>query len=80
MDALQVDNAGSVPNNGNLYNSKHSLSLWDEGTLEAEQRGIADSALAEPSGAGRDTWARYPQSGDFIANVPARQDEGIRIN
>ncbi len=40
------------------------------------KRSIADSALAEPFGAGGDAQARYPQSGDFIANVSARQIEG----
>ena len=40
------------------------------------KRSIADSALAEPFGAGGDAQARYPQSGDFIANVSARQSEG----
>jgi hypothetical protein len=37
--------------------------------------GIADSALAEPSGAGSDAWTRYPQTGDFITNVSARQGD-----
>ena len=39
--------------------------------------GIADSALAEPSGAGSDAWARYPRTGDFITNVSARRDGGM---
>jgi len=31
--------------------------------------------LAEPSGAGSDAKARFPQTGDFITNVSARRDE-----
>ena len=38
--------------------------------------GIVDSALAEPSGAGDDAWARYPQTGNFITNVSACQGGG----
>jgi hypothetical protein len=33
--------------------------------------------LAEPSGAGSDAWARYPQTGDFITNVFARRGEVV---
>lgn len=38
--------------------------------------GIADSALAEPSGAESDAQVRYPQTADSVSNVSAHRGEG----
>jgi hypothetical protein len=39
--------------------------------------GTADSALADPSGAGGSVQARYPQTAHFVSNVSARGGEVI---
>jgi hypothetical protein len=51
------------------------LTLLDHPLRPVGGEGTADSALAEPSGAGSGAKARYPQTGDFITNVSARRGE-----
>ena len=51
---------------------------YAQGTLSSLlERGTADSALAEPSGAGGGALARCPQTADFVSNVSARRAEAL---
>ena len=67
--SAQID----VPPSGHYLKRKVNLT---PSLAHSAGEGIVDSALAEPSGAGDDAWARIPQTGDFITNVSACRGGG----
>ena len=58
----------------------HSKGENAEGSIHLFSLGTADTALAQPSGAGGGASAHFPQSADYVGNVSVRRFASLAVN